>query len=60
MTFPYTGKRNKTVDSSSEIMKATGKGNKIFTAVKEKEFSTLELVKISFKYKAEIKTFLDK
>ena len=29
-------------------------------AVKEKEFSTLELVKISFKYKGEIKTFLDK
>lgn len=41
-------------------MKATGKGKKIFIVVKEKEFSTPELVKISFKYKGEMKTFSDK
>lgn len=60
LTFPYTGKRRMTVESSSEIMKATGKGKKIFRAVKEKEISTPELVKISFKYKGEMKTFSDK
>jgi RNA binding exosome subunit len=56
----YKGKSIKIIDFSTETLKARRAWSEVFRALKENNFNSRILEKLSFKIEGELKTFLDK